>query len=120
MPRLLRIAPELPVSDLRAALDYFIGRLGFEHAATMPDGAYAIVERDDISIHLFEAAPDSLRPVSLHIFASGLEALHDELESRGARITQSIETKPWRARDFRVLDDSGNEIKFTEPLRTGG
>jgi len=27
--------------------------------------------------------------------------------------------KPWGNRDFRVKDDSGNELKFTEPMDQG-
>jgi uncharacterized glyoxalase superfamily protein PhnB len=45
-----------------------------------------------------------------------LEGLHEELSGSGARITHDIERKPWGNRDFRVRDEAGNEIKFTEPL----
>jgi hypothetical protein len=31
-------------------------------------------------------------------------------------MSQAIAQKPWGTRDFRVMDPSGNEIKFTEPL----
>jgi hypothetical protein len=82
----------------------------------MPGGNYAIVGRDDIAIHLFQDDAQSLSPVGIHIFTEGLEALHTELTNRGARISQGILRKPWGNRDFRVNDDSGNEIKFTEPL----
>ena len=73
MPTLARIAPEVPVSNLRLSMDYYEEKLGFEVAMEMPDGDYAIMERDDVAIHLFQA-------------------------------------------DARVIDDSGNEIKFTDPL----
>ena len=113
MVRLARIAPELPVVELQSSLDYYRQKLGFDVAMEMPD--YAVVERDDIAIHLFQADGRSI-PVSIHVFTRDLEALEAELQNRGARIAQRIERKPWGNRDFRVTDDSGNVIKFTEPL----
>jgi len=115
MIRLLRIAPEVPVQNLQTALGYYQQQLGFEVAVVMPGGDYAIVERDDIAIHLFERSGEKT-PVAIHIFVDDLEGLHAELTGRGAQVTQPIERKPWGNRDFRVRDDAGNEIKFTEPL----
>lgn len=76
VPKLARIAPELPVFDLPRSVAYYANKLGFRVVMEMPDRRYAVVERDDVR-------------------------------------------KPWGNRDFRVLDDSGNEIKFTEPLSGG-
>lgn len=115
MPNLLRIAPELPVSDLKQSLDYYENKLGFRSVMTMPKGDYAIVERDEVSIHLFRA-DEGTTSRSIHIFTEGLDELHDELARAGAQVTQGIVLKPWGSRDFRVLDIFGNEIKFTEPL----
>ncbi len=116
MPTLSRIAPEIPASDLRRSIDFYEKVLGFRLAMQMPDGAYAIVERDAIAIHLFRADGDRPGTVGLHIFTPELDALRDELLTRGADLSQDIERKPWGNRDFRVVDPAGNEIKFTEPL----
>jgi uncharacterized glyoxalase superfamily protein PhnB len=115
MGSLLRIAPEIPVFDIRKALDYYGAKLGFQTAMTMPQGDYAIVERDGVAIHLFQARA-GVSPASMHIFAGGLDELHAELRHRGALVTQEVVRKPWGNREFRVHDDSGNEIKFTEAL----
>src|ERR1700733_13726063 len=114
--KLSRIAPELPVSNLGEAIKYYEQQLGFRVAMMMPSGNYAIVERDDIAIHLFQDDAQSPSPIGIHIFTEGLETLHAELQNRGARVSQGILCKPWGNRDFRVSDNSGNEIKFTEPL----
>ena len=116
MAKLSRIAPELPVADLHASIAYYEQQLGFRVVAQMSVGDYAIVERDDIAIHLFKNDAGHCSPVGIHIFTEDLDALHAELQQRGARVSQGIERKPWGNRDFRVRDDSGNEIKFTEPL----
>ncbi len=115
MPKLARIAPELPSLNLSASVEYYRTKLGFQLAMEMPGGRYAVVERDDVAIHLFEDDGGPSR-VAIHIFTQGLDELHRELQGRGARVSQDIERKPWGNRDFRVMDDSGNELKFTEPL----
>ena len=114
MTRLARIAPEIPVSDLSRSTEYYARKLGFRVAMEMPDGAYAVVERDDVAIHLFQDDGRAV-PVSIHVFTDGLDELYAELLERGANMTERIAHRPWGCRDFRVLDDSGNTIKFTEP-----
>jgi len=116
MAKLSRIAPELPVSNLRESIDYYEQQLGFRVVMEMPAGDYAIVERDGIAIHLFHDGTRQYSPVGLHIFTGQLDELHAELQQRGARLSQQIMRKPWGNRDFRVNDRSGNEIKFTEPI----
>jgi len=116
MARLSRIAPELPVSNMEAAIGYYRQQLGFEVVMQMPNRGYAIVERDDVAIHLFQDDTRPHSPIGIHIFTPDLEVLHAELAERGAHLSQPIQRKPWGNRDFRVRDDFGNEIKFTEPL----
>jgi uncharacterized glyoxalase superfamily protein PhnB len=116
MANLTRVAPELPVTNMAQALHHYEKQLGFDVVMTMPAGDYAIVERDDVALHLYEDASGRSAPVSIHIFANGLDDLEAELHSRGATVTQPIARQPWGTRDFRVVDPSGNAIKFTEPL----
>ena len=116
MAKISRIAPEIPACDLQAALKHYEQKLGFQVAMQMPGGGYIIVERDGVAIHLFEDNTRSHSPVGLHIFTSDLDALYSELRQNGAHFTQGIVRKPWGNRDFRLQDDFGNEIKFTEPL----
>lgn len=116
MAKLTRIAPELPATNLQSALEYYERKLGFRVAMQMPDGQYAIVERDGAAIHLFQNGDGRRSPVGVHIFTTEIEALYEELHRNGARLTQEIVKKPWGNRDFRARDEFGNELKFTEPL----
>jgi uncharacterized glyoxalase superfamily protein PhnB len=116
MARLLRIAPELPATNLKTALAFYEHKLGFRVATEMAGGEYAIVERDGIAIHLFHDAARKHSPVGIHIFTAELEGLRDDLLERGARLSQDIVRKPWGNRDFRLRDEFGNELKFTEPI----
>lgn len=115
--RLTRIAPELPAANLLDAIEYYEQKLGFEVAMRMPGGDYAIVERDGIAIHLFEDAGRAHSAMGLHIFTSDLDALYEEFKARGAHIEQEIARKTWGNREFRIEDQSGNELKFTEPIQ---
>jgi len=115
MAKLARIAPELPSANLDNALAYYEQKLGFEVAMRLPGDEYAIVERDGVAIHLFTVGTTKPSTVGVHIFTSDLDQLFAELQTKGATITQAIEGKPWGNRDFRVRDEFGNELKFTEP-----
>ena len=116
MASLMRVAPELPVDNLAEALQHYEKKFGFQVVMTMPEGDYAIAERDGVALHLFENDSRAHSPGSVHIFASGLDELLAELQKRGAQLTQAIVRQPWGNRDFRAVDPSGNAIKFTEPL----
>jgi uncharacterized glyoxalase superfamily protein PhnB len=111
MSRLLCVAPELPVAHLEAALEWYRDRLGFEPRLRMED--YAIVSRDGVDLHLFEAK-SAAGAVSLHIFALDIDALAGEAEANGAQLDQPVEQKPWGTREFRMRDPFGNLLKFTE------
>jgi uncharacterized glyoxalase superfamily protein PhnB len=106
----------MPATNVDESLTYYKTKLGFEVEMRMPEGDYAIVERDNVALHLFQDRAKSHSPASVHIFTNGLEELYTELYERGAQVSQSIVRQPWGNRDFRITDPTGNEIKFTEPL----
>ena len=116
MIRLQRIAPELPAPNLQKAVQYYEHNLGFKVVTQMSDDDYAVIERDCIAIHLFQDNSGKHSPIGIHVFTPDLDALFAELEKLGACLTQGIQRKPWGNREFRVRDEFGNEIKFTEPL----
>jgi uncharacterized glyoxalase superfamily protein PhnB len=113
---LTRIAPELPVANLKDSLVFYEQKLGFRPGMQMSNGEYAIVERDEVAIHLFQDETREHSPVGIHLFTPILDALCAEFKQRGASLSQEIERKPWGNREFRLKDEFGNELKFTEPL----
>jgi uncharacterized glyoxalase superfamily protein PhnB len=46
------------------------------------------------------------------VFAADIDATYEKLRSRGARITESLEQKPWGPRQFTVEDLDGNRFYF--------
>ena len=119
MVKIDRIAPEIPAVNIRASIEYYEQKLGFTAVTEMPSGDYAIIERDGVAIRLFQDSARAHSPVGIHIFTNQLDDLHAELLDRGALISQHIDRKPWGNRDFRVDDQTGNRIKFTEPIGDG-
>jgi len=113
LAKLTRVAPEIPAADVKRAVDFY-AQLGFAKVFEIP-GEYAIVERDGIALHLFRAEPGQ-SPAGVHIFTPDLEELFAEFETGGVEFAQRVERKPWGNREFRVRDEFGNVLKFTEPV----
>ena len=96
------LAPQFLVDDLSAAIAYYRDRLGFE-TDFVYESFYASVSRDGFSIHL-KCAPKTVadrtyRKQNEHLDAyvgvRGIEALFNELKSKGAHIIRSLEERPW-------------------------
>src|SRR5215510_4363047 len=103
------LAPQFLVDDLSAAIAYYRDRLGFE-TDFVYESFYASVSRDGFSIHL-KCAPKTVadrthRKQNEHLDAyvgvRGIEALFNELKSKGAYIIRSLEERPWACKDFYV------------------
>ena len=121
---LTSLAPQFLVDDLSEAIAYYRDRLGFD-SDFVYESFYASVSRDGFSIHL-KCAPKTIadrihRKQNEHLDAyvgvRGIEALFDELKSKGAKITRSLEERPWGQKDFYVEDADGYILCFSEEAR---
>lgn len=115
------LAPQFLVDDLSASIAYYRDRLGFEPDFVY-ESFYASVSRTGFSIHL-KCAPKTVadrihRKQNEHLDAyvgvRGIEALFEELKSKGAHIIRSIEQRPWGCKDFYVEDPDGYLLCFSE------
>ena len=103
--------PELPVEDVERAQQYYRDALGFEVGWLYPGGGIGAVSRDHVAIFFRRRS----RPfeASVHwVFAAEIDATYEELRSRGARIVEPLEQKPWGLRQFTVEDIDGNRFYF--------
>jgi catechol 2,3-dioxygenase-like lactoylglutathione lyase family enzyme len=122
--RVTAIVPQFLVDDLERAIAYYCGKLGFEFDFKYED-FYAAVSRDGFAIHLKcgpKSAPDrEYRKQNEHLDAyisvAGIRELFRELEMRGARVTKTLEQRPWNCVDFYVEDPDGNVLCFSEQNR---
>lgn len=116
MRRVTRVIPILTVRDLDVAIRYYRDRLGFAVAWTWGEPTTrAGVVLDDIEIQLVDdgaGAPPGPSVVYCHM--TGVDAFFAECRDRGATFALELGQRPWGARDFRVVDPSGNRIGFAE------
>jgi catechol 2,3-dioxygenase-like lactoylglutathione lyase family enzyme len=132
MPRLGRTIPALPVRSMTDAVDFYRGRLGFE--VLHHDGGFAVLQRDDSVLHLWESSDegwrngiDLARPVcsgaesfiagtaSCRIEVEGVDELYDELRAQDVLHPVSrdgVDETDFGTREFSALDRDGNLIGF--------
>jgi uncharacterized glyoxalase superfamily protein PhnB len=108
-------APVFVVQDVPQSLAHYRDVLGFRVEFTYGEPTfYAGVERDRVLIHL-QAARESKRAPghsALYVFVTGLDALYEELEGRGARVGDPPKDYPYGMRDFDLRDLDGNQLSF--------
>ena len=120
-PRFCAAATLFVVSDVPKAVAHYRDVLGFKVGFTYGDPVfYGGVERDDVTIHFQAAHKTQRRPgqSAVNIFVTEVDALYDELKSRGAMILQPPGDRPYGMRDFDVDDPDGNRLTFG--MGTGG
>jgi uncharacterized glyoxalase superfamily protein PhnB len=103
--------PELPVEDVERAQQHYHDALGFEIGWLHGGGEIGAVSRDHFAI-FFRRTEHPFQPAVHWVFAVDIDATHEELQSRGARITEALERKPWGLRQFTVEDIDGNRFYF--------
>jgi len=101
-------APILRVHSARASIEYFTDILGF--AVDWDEGGIASVSRDHCTLFLCEWEQGQ-RGTWVWIGARNVEALHEELRLRGARIRHPPTNFPW-ALEMQVEDLDGNVLRI--------
>lgn len=128
MANLAYIFPFFIVAELKSAVSFYTGKLGFEVRYTGPDdGPYwAIVGRDDISIML-KKITDDVKPVPNHtlhewaawdayIYVPDPDSLFEEYRTRGLKFRQPLQDNHDRLRGFEVTDADGYVLFFGRPV----
>ena len=114
-PKFCAAATLFVVDDVLRSVAHYRDVLGFKVGFTYGDPVfYGGVERDDVTIH-FQAAHQTRRHVgqgAANIFVTEVDALYEELASRGAHALQPPGDRPYGMRDFDVDDPDGNRLTF--------
>ena len=103
------------VQDVPSSVEHYRDVLGFHTEFTHGQPTfYAGVERDDVVIHLQAASETKRQPGhgGIYIFVTDVDALYQELKSRGARTVKEPTDYPYGMRDFDVHDLDGNQLSF--------
>jgi len=115
--------PNIFVKDFPAALAYYTGPLGFHPLFVYGDVPfYAHVARGEAILAIRHVcnpvidhtAGDDL--LSAFIEVSDVNALHQQLQTAGARIWQAPRDEPWAMRSLIVSDFDDNLICFASSL----
>jgi uncharacterized glyoxalase superfamily protein PhnB len=107
--------PEIPVSDMNAALEYYARQLGFSLDWGGAESGIAGISRGQCRIFLtdreFRAPHDNAAPVVIWLNLNSKDEV-DELyaiwNDGGARIISPPESKPWKLHEFTASDLDGN------------
>ena len=111
--RVETIQPVLRVEDMQAALDFYVGVLGFQKAV-WSTGDFAGVGRDDGSFYL-SLGDQGRGGAWIWIGVDDIEPLYEELKARGVPVLMPPTNFPW-AFEMRVADPDGNVLRFgSEP-----
>ncbi len=122
--------PIFSVSDLSASLVHYREVLGWtvewqwSDEAQFEGGAptFACVRRGEVTLFLGQerqGSPGSWIFLNVATLAD-LEALHDELSAKGARIAEPPSDCPWGMREMLVQDLDGNTLRIGAPAGEGG
>jgi catechol 2,3-dioxygenase-like lactoylglutathione lyase family enzyme len=133
---LTQTIPALPVKSAAAAVGFYRGRLGFD--VLHHDGGFAVLARDDVVLHLWQAGDESWReresfeqPVcsgaesfiagtaSCRIQVQGVDDLYEELKAAGVlhRVSlDGVETTDFGTREFATVDLDNNLVAFFEEV----
>src|SRR4051812_33593518 len=124
-----RASPVLGVPQVRQAAEYYRDVLGFsldpvdgvfQASSDEPGGVYAIVKRGGVWIHFQirrgELPERTRQPFEgdVYLYVDNLDALHADLQRRGAVITQPPRVAPYGIREIIVLDLNGYRLTFGE------
>ena len=112
----------LAVRNLSTSTNFYINVLGFHRDFGDESDGWSFLSRDRFRLMIGECPEE--RPASelgdhsyvAYVVVEGLDALHDEVASRGARIISEPTTEPWGMREFSIRTPDGHRIRFGEPV----
>ena len=120
--------PEIPVSDIDAALEYYASRLGFTVDWGGRAGGIAGLSKGDCRLFLtnaiFREGCGNHSPVVIWLnldSKEAVDALYQLWRGHQAKIISPPESKPWGLHEFTAADPDGNRLRvfydFATPER---
>lgn len=110
--------PEVPVADLKAAVEYYKQKFGFDLDWTEDGIGLAGISRGACRLFPanaeYRAHPGNVGPIVIWLNLDSIDAvneLHSDWSNRGATITSSPESKPYGLHEFRAADLDGNVFR---------
>lgn len=131
LARFPQAVPEIPVSNIDKAVQYYANMLGFSFDWGNEEGGIAGISQGDCRMFLtnppFRESYGMGRPVMIWLNLNSkqeVDELYQRWKQAGATIVAEPEDKPWHLREFRAADLDGNQLRvfydFTWELRRDG
>lgn len=116
---LLAIHPKLPMRNKSETKEFYVNQLGFEAPHDFyPD--YLMVHKDKIEIHffLYEELDPKTNYGMCYIRTHDVDALYAHALKNKLSIPElgHLQEKPWRQKEFSLLDPSHNLLTFGQAL----
>ena len=124
MPRVdcARLHPVLRVRDIRAAVDFYIARLGFTPGFTWPEGetpTYAGVSLGAVQVFLDEGDPHG-DGLEICFVVGNADELYAAQRANGVEVLEEPADRPYGLRDYSVRDLNGYRLTFGHYIYTAG
>lgn len=107
--------PEIPVTDLKQALDYYEHKLGFNIDWGAAGGGIAGISKGQCRMFLtdraFREQHGNAAPVMIWLNLESkdeVDELHERWKAAEASIISPPESKPWKLHEFTAADLDGN------------
>jgi len=117
-------APILLTSDVVAAADYYVEKVGFELVGLYGEPPnFTILKRDGLPLMLAQVPPGAVitpnwqvadKTCNIYYWVDDVDAIYAELQERGAIIDFTLYATPWGTREFGIQDLDDHDIAFGE------
>jgi uncharacterized glyoxalase superfamily protein PhnB len=116
-PVLQAAIPIVSVTNLSQALDYYERVLGFQIGWRWGEPPrLASVCRDRVELNLSHSAEATTGISKVYFQMVGVSAYYHHITTAGANVAVPLADRAYGMRDFRIIDPSGNELSFGEPI----
>ena len=106
------IMPELPLDDVPAGVEHYRDVLGFSVNYEQHD--IGVMDRDEVRLLLTARTADHTGIGSAYFYVRDVDALYEELLTKGADVEGEPVSQPWGLREFSVRDLEQNRLTFAQ------
>ena len=112
------IIPKIPFINKEKTLDFYLSQLNFKLISDYGD--YLILVKDNLEIHFFSypSLEKEKSDFMLYIRLTEIEQFYQNLIDKKMAIHPNgkLETKPWKQKEFSIIDPNGTLLTFGESL----
>ncbi len=114
------INPKIPMRDKAITRDFYLNKLGFQEFGKADYDGYLMVQKDHIQIHFFKFKELDPRENygQVYIRTDNIQEWYQLALDKHLTIPTAghLQTKPWRQKEFSLLDPDHNLLTFGESV----